>query len=330
MKNKEILVGIDVDSKYLVCCRLKNNRQAHKRFGNTPQGHGQLLEWIAEDTATTKVVMEATGVYSFSVALALSEHEQVTVSVVNPRLIKHFAQAILQRGKTDQMDADTILEYLLRMPFEPWRVPNKKLLTLQLLSRRVLQLTTELRRESSRLHAAQRMGDHSHFLVNDIEVNIRHIERRIAVVEQHMATTVAEESRLQSKLDQLKSITGIADKTGPRLLAELASLPADMSARQWVAYAGLDPKPHESGSIVKPRRISKLGNRYLRDTLYLPAVVASRFDPNVKGYYNHLIERGKKPKQALVAIMRKLLLAIWAMFKNGEDWAPEKFYHLAE
>ena len=173
------------------------------------------------------------------------------------------------------------------------------------------------------------MGDHGSFLVNDLEVNMRHIERRIEVIEHQMARLVAEQADLQRQYEQLKSITGIAEKIAPRLLAELSSLPSDMNARQWVAYAGLDPRPYESGSLVKPRRISKLGNRYLRDALYLPALTASRFDKHVRGYYLHLIERGKKPKQALVAIMRKLLLAIWAMFKNGEDWSGEKFYKLA-
>ena len=173
------------------------------------------------------------------------------------------------------------------------------------------------------------MGKQGKFLVHDIEVNMRHLKRRIEVIESQMLKLVSEEGQLQRQYDQLKSITGIADKIAPRLLAELSSLPTDMKAKQWVAYAGLDPRPYESGTLVKPRRISKLGNRYLRDALYLPAMTAARFDKHVQGYYEHLLERGKKPKQALVAIMRKLLLAIWSMFKTGEDWCGEKFYKLA-
>ena len=143
-----------------------------------------------------------------------------------------------------------------------------------------------------------------------------------------MVELVEEEDRLTRRLEQLRSIKGIAKKSGPRILAELASLPEDMTARQWVAYAGLDPKPYESGSLVKPRRISKQGNRYLRDSMYLPSLSASHTDEHVSAYYQALIKRGKKPKQAIVAVMRKLLLAIWGMFKSGEDWDGEKFYRI--
>ncbi|TDJ28306.1 MAG: IS110 family transposase [Gammaproteobacteria bacterium] len=91
-----------------------------------------------------------------------------------------------------------------------------------------------------------------------------------------------------------------------------------MTGRQWVAHAGLDPRAYESGtSAHKPRRISKAGNRFLRDALFFPALVASRNDPHVKAYYDKLIARGKKPMQVIVAIMRKLLLAIWGMLQRA-------------
>lgn len=330
MKSKLILIGIDVDSSYLVCRRKAGNSQpVAKTFANNPSGHKQLLAWALKADMSVRVCMEATGVYSFLLAQSLNETAGIEVSVVNPRAIKNYAAARLQRGKSDALDADTILDYLIRMPFEPWRAPEKNLLELQLLSRRVLQLTTEIRREQSRRHAAERMGEHGVFLVNDIDVNIRHLQRRIIVVEHQIERVIGEAQKLSRQVEQLKSITGIADKTGPRILAELAGLPLDMTARQWVAYAGLDPRPYESGGTAKPRRISKQGNRYLRDALYLPALVAIQRDEHVKGYYDQLVNRGKKPKQAIVAVMRKLLLAIWGMFRNDQEWQPEKFYRTA-
>jgi transposase len=322
-------VGVDVDSKLLVCRRkLTNSKVAAKTFTNNPSGHHQFIDWATANGCTTRVCMEATGVYSFLFASTLHEANNIEVAVVNPRAIKNFAAARLQRGKTDELDARTILEYLSRMPFEPWHAPSKNLLELQLLSRRILQLTTEARREQSRRHAVERMGDQGVFLINDIDVNLRHIQRRIVMVERQIECVISRATELSRRVAQLKSITGIADKAGPRILAELSGLPKDMSARQWVAYAGLDPKPFESGGTAKPRRISKQGNRYLRDALYLPALVASQHDKHVNAYYQHLLELGKKPMQAIVAIMRKLLLAIWAMFKNDQDWQPEKFYRM--
>lgn len=136
---------------------------------------------------------------------------------------------------------------------------------------------------------------------------------------------------LKEQLNLLHTVTGIAEKTGVRILAELAALPSDMSGPQWVAHSGLDPRPHESGSSThKPRRITKAGNHYLRDALYYPALVGSRKDPHMKAFYEKLIANGKKPMQALVAIMRKLLQAIWGMFKSGSQWDGSKFYKMIE
>ena len=106
--------------------------------------------------------------------------------------------------------------------------------------------------------------------------------------------------------------------------------PSDMKAKQWVAFAGLDPRPFESGtSTKKPRSISRAGNRYLRDALYFPALVASQQDEHVSAYYQKLLAAGKKPKQAIVAIMRKMLLALWGMLHTGTSWDGSKFYKMA-
>ena len=111
------------------------------------------------------------------------------------------------------------------------------------------------------------------------------------------------------------------------MLAELAVLPADMSARQWVAHTGLDPRHYESGtSVHASARISKVGNRHLRAALFLPAMVASQHEPRVRAYYQKLIARGKKPMQALVAVMRKLLHSIHGMFQHDADFDGEKFF----
>lgn len=159
---------------------------------------------------------------------------------------------------------------------------------------------------------------------------MQQIQLRIEQLESTLLELIEQIPELNDKLKLLQSTTGIARKTGPRILAEPATLPADMTGPQWVAHAGLDPRPYESGSSThKPRRISKNGNHYMRESLFFPALVGSRNDPHVKAYYDKLITRGKKPMQVIVAIMRKLLLAIWGMFKNNEPWDGSKFYKCA-
>ena len=96
-------------------------------------------------------------------------------------------------------------------------------------------------------------------------------------------------------------------------------LPKDMRAREWVAHAGLDPRRQESGTSLKGQvRVSKVGNRHLRRALYMPAIVAVQHEPRIKAFYEKLLARGKKPMQANVAVMRKLLHAIYGMLHNGE------------
>ena len=324
-------IGVDVDSKLLVCLALDEmgKHNGSNTFNNSPSGFRKLIKWATRRNTNARVCMEATGVYSIPLALALHSEPLIETAVVNPRTIKKFAEARLQRGKTDALDAESIAEFLFRMPFRLWEPPAEEILELQLMTRRVVQLNAELTRERNRHAAAKRMGAVGRFVANDTAVNMRHIERRIETVEQECLSLIGDIPELDNKMKLIKTIPGIADKTGSRILAELSSLPPEMKAKQWVAYAGLDPRPHESGTTTKPRRITKDGNKYLRNALYFPALVAYRNDPNINAFYTKLIERGKKPIQAIVAIMRKLLLTIWGMFKSNTPWDPNKFYKIA-
>lgn len=325
-------IGVDVDSQYLVCkARFGEESLPVRQFDNTPAGHRQFIKWARTGKQPARVCMEATGVYSLPFALALHEAEGIAVSVVNPKAIKRFADASMQRGKTDALDAERILQYLLRMEFREWAPPSQEVLELQHITRRIVQLKKEWSRENNRHQAAARLGPVGKVVANDTAVNMRHLERRIEAMQAEAEALAMASPTLREPLQQLHSITGIADKTGVRILAELAALPADMTGPQWVAHSGLDPRPHESGSSThKPRRITKAGNHYLREALYYPALVGSRKDPHIKAFYEKLLANGKKPMQALVAIMRKLLLAIWGMWRSGTTWDGEKFYKMAE
>ncbi len=143
---------------------------------------------------------------------------------------------------------------------------------------------------------------------------------------------IATDQELQQTLERLISVTGIAHASAIQLLGELLVMPEDMTAKQWVAMAGLDPRAHQSGtSVNKKPRLSKAGNRYLRIALYRPALSAAQHDPNVRAYYHHLIEnRGLKKLQALCAVMRKLLHAIHAMRKNRTPFDSSRFYSPSE
>jgi transposase len=323
-------VGVDVDSEKLVCLMQRaEQRQPLATFANTAVGHRQLIRWATKGARSARVCLEATGIYSLQFALALHQAKNVEVMVVNPRAIKDFVRACMQRAKTDAVDAGGILEYLQRMPFNAWQPPAPEILELHAINRRLVQLSTELTREKNRRHASEFAGA-SDAIAHDIDVNIRHLERRIERMQESGLLLVRGVPALAAKLAHLVSAKGIGEASAMRILAELLVLPDDLAAPQWVAHAGLDPRPYESGtSVHRPRRISKVGNPHLRAALYMPALVAIQHEPNVKAFYDKLVTAGKKPMQAVVAVMRKLLHAIWGMLKHDQDFDGNKFFTLA-
>jgi len=325
-------VGVDVDSKELVCAlHCSGQGAALTVFANTAAGHKKFVRWATKGGRSARVCLEATGIYSLQFALALHAAKRVELMVVNPRAIKDFARACMQRGKTDALDAAVIRDFLQRMPFTPWQPPAPEILELQAINRRIDQLHTELTREKNRRHAADFAGAIAKTIAQDIEVNIRHLEGRLERMHQSALRLVRGVPALAAKLAHLVSTKGIGETSAMRLLAELLVLPHDLTAPQWVAHAGLDPRPYESGtSIQRPRRISKVGNRHLRAALYMPALVAIRHQPNVRAFYSKLVAAGKRPMQAVVAVMRKLLHAIWGMLKHDQNFDGNKFFKLAE
>jgi transposase len=325
-------IGVDVDSEELVCAMERaGQRVPVATFANTAAGHKKFIRWVTKGGRSARVCLEATGIYSLEFALALHHAKSVEVMVVNPRAIKDFGRACMQRAKTDAVDAGVILQFLERMPFTSWQPPAPEILELQAINRRIDQLHTELTREKNRRHASEFAGASADAIAHDIEVNMHHLERRLERMQQRGLQLVHDAPTLAAKLAHLVSAKGIGEASAMRILAELLVLPDDLAAPQWVAHAGLDPRPYESGtSVHRPRRISKVGNRHLRAALYLPALVAIQHDPNVKAFYNKLIAAGKKPMQAVVAVMRKLLHAIWGMLKHDQDFDGNKFFKLAE
>jgi transposase len=316
--------GADVSSKQIEVAT-KNSRGECEHFSvaNDPSGHGKLIRHLQRGTPV-RIGMEATGVYGLDLALALSEAERIEVMVVNPRAARRFAEACMERAKTDCVDARSLREFVERMPFEPWQPPEQAALELRTLSRRIQDLVAMRAMDKNRLHAAN-ASEALKVIRNDIEVNIRHLDRRVERLLAHALKLIGSNPRLRRAHELITSIKGVADLSGAQLLAELAALPADLTGRQLVAHAGLDPKRHQSGQLELPARISKQGNPALRAALYMPAHNAIQFIPQVREFYDRLVANGKKAMQAKVAVMRKLLVAVHAMLASDTAFDPARF-----
>ncbi|MEZ4332417.1 MAG: IS110 family transposase [Myxococcota bacterium] len=323
-------VGVDMSAKtFTVVIEHDGTKCEAFDLPNDAKGHKKLIRIITKKGFQARVVLEATGNYSLDLALALHRAPRVEVMVANPRAVSQFAGAYLRRSKTDAVDANVLVEFAQRMPFEPWKPPAGHAFDLRAISRRIEALTKTATQEKNRLHAADSFGEMTDVVRNDIEVNIRHLESRIERLREQARELIAEHAELERAFQHITSVKGIATAAGIQLLAELAMLPDDMDVRQWVAHAGMDPRQIQSGtSINRPARISRRGNAHLRRALFLPALVAVQHEPHVQAFYEKLLARGKTKMQANVAVMRKLLHSIHGMIKHDRDFEGEKFYAL--
>lgn len=321
-------VGVDVSARELVVAiEAAGRREAPIVFSNDADGHRKLIQRATKRGASAQVVLESTGTYGLDLALALHRAKRVEVMVANPRAIAHFARASLQRSKTDRLDAETILEFAVRMPFEPWSPPAPQILELRALSRRIEAMSKTVVQEKNRLHANDQSEELSEFVKQDIRELAALLESRIARLRDQALLIIEQSEALAKAFTHLTSIAGIAEASGIAILAELAVLPADMTTREWVAHAGLDPRQYQSGSSVhKPARISRTGNAHIRRALFMPALVAVQWEPHIKAFYQHLLDSGKTKMQAIVAVMRKLLHAIHGMLEHDQDFVGEKFF----
>jgi transposase len=323
-----VFSGMDVSAKTLAVAVQQEGREGFQRreFANSAAGHRQMIAWLLRCGTKVRVSLEATGVYSLDVALALDAAEGIEVAVLNPKTVNRFAET-LRRSKTDKADAVALAQYSLRMPFVPWKRPARNALELRAISRHIGTLAEEQTRCHNRLHAAQGSGTTPRCVREDLKRSMAGLKKRIARLRREAVAMVRQDAELALKSEQLISIPGIAETSAVQLLSELAGLDPEMTVRQWVAYSGLDPVHQLSGSSVhKPSRISRHGNRHLRRALYMPALVGVRFDPHMKGFYNLLQARHKTKLQALMAVSRKLLHAIFGIFKTHTPYDGRKLF----
>ena len=275
-------IGIDVSSEVLDTTRQQCDNVTRRQFPNTPAGHRACLRWALQGADTARVCCEATGIYHLQLALRLHAHPAIELMVLNPCAARRFAQAHMVRAKTDAIDADGLLLLLQRMPFHSWSAPPETVLQLQSLAHRMAQLDQEIVRERCRLHAAHKAGPHTRIVQQDIQTHIKQLQRRLQRIRQHTAETIQQDASLAHDARLIDSAPGFAELSAIKLLAELSALPDDMTPAQWVAHAGLDPRPLESGSSQRPpRRISKQGNVRIRAALYMSALVAAHHDEHV-------------------------------------------------
>jgi transposase len=315
-----MILGVDV-SKDKVDVALFEGKQAigSGQFANTGVGFKKLSKWLNnKGVERVWVCLEATGRYGEGLAAYFYEGGQ-QVSMVNPARIKKYAESQLRRNKTDQIDAEVIADFCRTQEPPLWTPPTPQKRELQEMSRRLEALIEQRTRETNRLKS----GQDCEVVLESLQDSLGFLDEQISKLERRIREHIERHPDLKEEFYLLTSITGIGDKTAIKLLAELPDVHRFDSVGQVVAYAGLSPQQHRSGSSVhKKSRLTNIGKQTLKTAMYFPALSAIRFNPIVKALAKRLEERGKDKMVIVGAAMRKLLQLVYGVLKSGMPFDP--------
>jgi transposase len=301
--------GIDISKDVFDCY---GSKQGHLQFKNTEKGFVKFLEVLNDRTL---VVMEATGYYHYRLAQFLYKENQI-VSVVNPLSVKRFIQMKLAKVKTDKSDAKAICEYGIIN-----EVPLYSALTdvqgecLQLF-RWLDSLIKKRTATKNKIHGEQVLGVPSKFVYRSLKRTNKYLDKEILGIEHKLLSLVKQDQ--QQQLTLLQSIPGIGLKTALFLIVVTDGFKKFERASQLCSYVGITPTIRESGSSVRGRsRISKVGNRKLRNLLFLCSFTACKHNKGCRAVYERIVNKGKSKKLALIAVSNKLIKQSFAIAKSG-------------
>ena len=307
-------IGIDVAQSDFVVAR--EGVAGSRKYPNTDRGHRDLIKDLSREAAAIElIVLESTGGYERRVVAALGA-AALPVAVVNPRQVRDFARSTGQLAKTDQIDAHVLASFAEKIKPAIRPLPSEEQQGLKELLTRHEQLLQMLTAEKNRLLQAQ--GQSRHALRKQIKHHINFLEREIAMLDSDLDDTLKKSEIWRESDDLLQSVPGIGKQTSRTLLGFVPEL-GTVSATEIAKLVGLAPFNRDSGKFRGSRHIAG-GRARARAMLYMATLVASRYNPVVRRWYQRLLNAGKPKKVALVACMRKLLVVLNQMLKTKTRW----------
>ncbi|MBH0200653.1 MAG: IS110 family transposase [Nitrospira sp.] len=304
----QVFVGIDV-SKAQMEVALRPGDQF--TVANEEAGWAQLVERLRA-VSPTLVVLEATGGYELPVTGALAA-AQLPVVVVNPRQVRDFAKATGILAKTDALDAQMLAHFaeVIQPTLRP--LPDEQTQALAALVMRRRQLVAMLTAEKNRLRQA------STRIRPNLKAHITWLEQAIQEADRDLAEAIRQSPIWREKDELLRSAPGVGPVLTTTMLATVPEL-GTLTHKQISALVGVAPFSRDSGTLRGKRTIWG-GRAQARAVLYMGAIVATRFNPIIRAFYQRLCQAGKAKKVALTACMRKLLVILNAMLKHRTPWS---------
>lgn len=322
MKKHPLIYGIDVSKDVLDLCLIGRGQNQIKQIANEK---ASIQQWIGDlDKNNSYCVIEYTGSYS-SILINLLAIKGVEFSVVNPSQSSYFIKALGIVNKNDRNAAQALalMGQSLDLPLYVMESESKQQRKQILSSIRALKKQRQML--NNQLHALSRQAIVSKPVEQALETTLQTVNEQIQVLEEQLEGLSDEEH--ESMMKKIMSVVGIGSKTAQALLSATGGLHHFEYDRQLAKFIGIVPQSHDSGSSVRYRGpITKKGNSELRACLYMAARSARRFNLACKELYERLRSNGKCHRQAMVAVMNKLIRQIFAVVKNDKPF--DNYYYL--
>ena len=302
-KVQTIYIGVDVAKATLQV----HNQGRQTELSNATGGHAKLCQDL-KALPGAQVICEATGGYERTMVKALHS-AKIPVSVVNPAHARASAQAQGHRAKTDSIDARGLSDFGERYHPEPTPSVSQVQTQLAALTQWLTQLVS-----GQALVKTQAEHHVDAFVAKQHQKLLDHYQTQIEKVEAQLQALMDQDQELCQRVECLDSIEGVGQRTALLVLAHMPEL-GELNRQEVAALAGLAPYNRDSGAMKGMRCIGG-GRPEVRRALYMPALTAMRFNPVLSVLYQRLITKGKFPKVALTALMRRLLIYMNAKLKS--------------
>jgi transposase len=304
------VVGIDVAKDTL---EVASSAGEHWQVGNDPAGQEALRDRLREADPAL-IVLEATGGYEVAVVAVLGQ-AALPVVVVNPRQVRQFARSLGRLAKTDAIDAQVLVSFGVHVAPEVRPLPDEQTQLLEALLTRRRQLLGMIQAERNRLLLA--VGP----VRTDLKQHIAFLVRRLKDIDRDLEGRLRASPLWREREKLLKAVPGVGRQMLLTLCAALPEL-GRVPSRQLAALVGVAPYNCDSGTL-RGRRHCWGGRAPVRQVLYMATLAATRCNPVIRPYYQRLVAAGKPKKVALVACMRRLLVILNAMVRDGTPWNPQ-------
>ena len=324
-------IGIDVSMDTLDVALYNGRNYTSKRYENSNRGFKEIeSEFLKYNKSTIIITMEATGTYHLKAAVYFHENGY-TVSVVNPLIIKRYAEMRMLRAKTDAVDSKLIAEYgFNEKPCCFIRKETEREHIMQLL-KLIDAIHRMLSENRNRLHALER--------IPGVDETVCRIYRDICskLKEKEIEAEKAIQKIIQEYYFQyytrLSEIPGVGKRVSSLIIGFFGRFENFENSKQVSCFIGLNPSPRQSGISVNGRgTVSKKGNRYMRKIIYMAALSASVYNKACRELYERLLARGKSKRVALVAVANKMIRQIFAIVKYDRIFDPDykKIYRVVD